>query len=180
MLLPVGPGGPVDRPDRALIVGPPAATGSGPDVVLVAAGEPHADAPSLLVLDDPADAAGAPCLLVIAPEDAADAMQAADAAADPSTVVLDLGLDRSLDAADASVRFDASAELAAAGHPVAVAVDTPLGSPVAVVTAAVAAGIRLLRVGAGTDVREVRRAADVTEALLLERRHAAGEEVVLR
>ena len=55
-----------------------------------------------------------------------------------------------------------------------VAVDTALGSPVAVAVSAIMAGARILRInGTGTDVRTVRRAADLTEALLVERNGAA-------
>jgi hypothetical protein len=86
------------------------------------------------------------------------------------SVVLDLGVDEAPDADRAQELLDATALIVALGHPVAVGVDSHLGSPVAVVVAAMVAGARLLRLGGrGTDVRTVRRAADLTEALLVER-----------
>jgi hypothetical protein len=181
VLFPVGEGRRVDLTHRALVVAPAAlltdrrgGPGPLPDLVL----------PDLVLLGpadaDPVDGVGSLRILIGAPpavpgppvlvevEPAALAALSAESP-DPAVVVVDLGVDRAVTPEDAADRVAATGPAVALGHPVCVGLRSALGSTVAVVTAAMWAGARLLRVDRLEDVRDVRRAADVVEALLMER-----------
>lgn len=204
MILDAGPGHRFDLTLRALVLArpasaPPAGAAGRPDLLLTRADTTagHGPVPLVRELVGPeavwALAAGsAPhgIVLVRPGNDVVNAATAqifaravADAAGragrDAATVVIDLGLDDAPDAADAWARLEATTRVVGLHHPVAVAVDGPAGSPVAVVVAALTAGARVLRVvPGGSDVRTVRRAADVAEALLVERAGADGPTAV--
>jgi hypothetical protein len=197
-----GPGHQVDLTFHAVLLAPPRL--SAPvDLVLVpeATSTSGPDArPGVVDLVGPAglDALAAPVdathhrdLALVRPgadvHDASSALEFADevvriaagAGRPAESVIVDLGLDRAGDTDDALLRLRATARVAGRGHPVAVAVDGPAASPEAVVVAALALGARVLRlVPGGTGAREVRRAADVAEALLVERAGSGRPAVV--
>ncbi len=195
MILDAGPGHRFDLTFRTLVVAPVVWTGDlsgpgAPDLVLVPATADHADVavdrPVITEVAHPRDAVGAGPVVVrvrgIAGSSAAEvdrrvrdiAGAARAAGLDASSTVIDLGVDDATTVPDAQALLSVTGTVVALGHPVSVAIDTALGSAVAVAVSAIMAGARLLRLGPdGTDVRTARRAADLTEALLVERAGAA-------
>ena len=196
---PRGSGPPAALRARALVVAPPApvdlpsGAGGAADLVLVdgpVAGAVDARAAVLVTVRQAVDAPGdGPVLVPAVGPAAATAALAVEharvvaaavvaAGIDPSRVVVDLGLDAAPSQPDAASRLAATGDLIALGHPVCVAVESPLGSIEAGVAAAMLAGARLLRVSDAVSLaHRVRRSADVTEALLVGRAGPGGRAV---
>ena len=196
VILDAGPGHHFDLTVRTLVMAPLGPSDIGSDTADLGLADRQAGTAAVAAADDrpvlecaarPTEWTGRAALLirpsgrsgpggaVAAERDLRSVAAAAGAAAiPPASIVLDMAVDSADSVQDASDRLAATESLAKLGHPVSVAVDTALGSPVAVAVSAIMAGARILRInGTGTDVRTVRRAADLTEALLVERNGAA-------